>query len=350
MARVSRRSFLTASLGAGALGMLAACQAAAPTATPAPAKPAEPAKPAAPAPAAAPTNTTAPAAAPAAKPTEAPKPAAAAEPTKPAAAPAAAPAKATGPITLTFHVNSAIKEEGMTKPGEGRYSTYYERILYDEHMLSYQQKNPNTKINIDWWADTGPAKILATKAAGQLGDMIHSLRVPFDVMARQELIRPIDDLVKGNNLDLNQWYPNAVSLWKFDVKTGARGSSGLPLMGLPTVSTAGNNILFLNPSMFEKKNVKLPSPDGNLDDLIVTAKAMTERQGNADVASVYGFVSVGLNGGNMVAWVRDFGGELTSPDGKKTMINTPEVRKTWQYIYDSIYTHKVNPRPDTLKA
>src|SRR6266508_4479988 len=155
MVSSTRRSFLTATLGFGALGVLAACGAATPTA--------------------------------------------AAEPTKPA--PAAGPAKPTGPITMTVHVNSAVKEEGMTKPGEGRFGSWYERMQYEEHAPKYTEKNPNVKVVIDWWVDTGPAKILATKAAGQLGDLVHSLRVPFDVMARNELIRPIDDLVKGNNLD-----------------------------------------------------------------------------------------------------------------------------------------------------
>jgi ABC-type glycerol-3-phosphate transport system substrate-binding protein len=356
MARLSRRSFLTASLGAGALGVLAACQAAAPTATPAPAKPAEPAKPAAPAPAAAPTNTasaTPAAAAPApAKPTEAPKPAAAAEPTKPAAAPAAAPAKATGPVTLTVHVNSAVKDEGLTKPGEGRFGSWYERMQYEEHAPKYTEKNPNAKVVVDWWVDTTPAKILATKAAGQLGDIVHSLRAGgVDGMARNELIRPLDDLVRGNNINLGQWFPNVLDFLRFDVKTGARGKTGLPLMGLPTVAYSGATILFLNPGMFEKKGVALPKSEGmSFDQLVETAVKMTDRQGNADVASVYGFVEPAWGGDIMVTWLRDFGGEIVSADGKKGALDSPEALKTWQFAHDLIYKHKVHPRPDTLKA
>jgi ABC-type glycerol-3-phosphate transport system substrate-binding protein len=339
MVSSTRRSFLTATLGFGALGVLAACGAATPTAAPPAAKPTEAPKPAA----AAPTNT--PAAA--AKPAEATKPAAAPEPTKPA--PAAGPAKPTGPITMTVHVNSAVKEEGMTKPGEGRFGSWYERMQYEEHAPKYTDKNPNVKVVIDWWVDTGPAKILATKAAGQLGDLVHSLRVPFDVMARNELIRPIDDLVKGNNLDLKQWFPNVLDTLRFDVKTAKRGT-GAPLMGLPTVAYPGAGVLFLNPSMFEKKGVKLPTSDMSFDQLVETAVKMTERPGNADIASVYGFLTPFYGGDIMTSWVRDFGGELLSPDGKKATINTPEVQTTWQFIYDLIYKHKVHPRPDTLTA
>jgi multiple sugar transport system substrate-binding protein len=121
-------------------------------------------------------------------------------------------------------------------------------------------------------------------------------------------------------------------------------------MGLPTVAYSGATVLFLNPGMFEKKGVKLPTAETSFDDLVQTALKMTERQGNADVASVYGFLEPAYGGDIMVSWVRDFGGELLSADGKKALLSTPEVQKAWQFIYDLVYTHKVHPRPDTLKA
>ena len=98
-------------------------------------------------------------------------------------------------------------------------------------------------------------------------------------MARNELIMPIDDLVKATNLDLKQWFPNVLDVFRFDVKSGARGKSTLPLMGLPTVAYSGATVLFLNPGMFEKKGVKLPTADMSFDDLVETGLKMTERQG-----------------------------------------------------------------------
>jgi len=131
---VSRRAVVMGALSAGLAGLLASCQAAPPTSTPEPAKPAAPAS-------AAPTS---------AQTAGATQPAAAGA----SAAPAAAPARPTGPITLTLHVNSAIRDQGMTKPAEGRYSNYHERMLYEEHAPTYSQKNPNVKVNVDWWVDT----------------------------------------------------------------------------------------------------------------------------------------------------------------------------------------------------
>jgi multiple sugar transport system substrate-binding protein len=174
--------------------------------------------------------------------------------------------------------------------------------------------------------------------------------VPFDVMARNELIRPIDDLVKATGLDLKQWFPNVLDVLRFDVRTGKRGNSTLPLMGLPTVAYSGATVLFLNPEMFEKKSVKLPTSDMSFDDLVQTGLKMTERKQGAEVADVYGFLEPAYGGDIMVSWVRDFGGEIVSPDGAKSMLNRPEVKRAWQFIYDLIYTHKVHPRPDQLKA
>jgi multiple sugar transport system substrate-binding protein len=86
------------------------------------------------------------------------------------------------------------------------------------------------------------------------------------------------------------------------------------------------------------------------DQLVETAAKMTERPGNAEVASVYGFLTPFYGGDLMTSWVRDFGGEILSADGKKAALDTPEVMKAWQFIYDMIYKHKVHPRPDTLTA
>ena len=99
-----------------------------------------------------------------------------------------------------------------------------------------------------------------------------------------------------------------------------------------------------------EEGVKLPTAEMSFDDLVQTALKMTERQGSADVASVYGFLEPADGGDIMASWVRDFGGELLSADGKKALLSTPEVQSAWQFIYDLIYKHKVHPRPDTLKA
>src|SRR5688572_13454301 len=85
---VSRRAFLTGTIGVVGVGLLAACAPAAPST---PTKPAEPAKPAEAA------KPAAPAAAAPAKPAEAPKPAEAAKPAAPAAAAPAKPAEAAKP-------------------------------------------------------------------------------------------------------------------------------------------------------------------------------------------------------------------------------------------------------------
>src|SRR5262249_11829633 len=154
----------------------------------------------------------------------------------------------------------------------------------------FMDQNPNVKVEVDWWQGTDSTKILALKASGQLGDLIHSLRVPFDVMARNELIRPLDDIVKGAGVDLKQWYPNAVDLFRFDVKSGKRGNSSLPLMGLPIITYSGATILFYNADTFAKKGVPPPTDATTFDDLVQTALKMTDRPSGADAANVYGFM------------------------------------------------------------
>lgn len=334
---ISRRRLLTSAGLLGAASLLAAC---------------------APAPAAAPT--TAPAA-----PTSAPKPAAtmappaatnapAAAPTAaPAAKPTTAPAAAAAVIPIVVQVSGdSIQGEAKTgKPGEGKFGAWYEVEVLTSHLQKFNDANPGIKATVDWYTGTPQAeKILAKKAAGQLGDIIHGLGLPLDAFARNEVLRPLDDLVKNASFDLGQYVPGAVDALRFDPKTGKYGS-GQPLYGLPSQGGPGATILFYNVDLFTKKGAKPPTTDMSFSALIELAQSLTERQSGAEVADVYGFLGSPFWFADVYAsWLRDFGAEMWDAAGKQATVNTKEARDAFKFIYDTIYTSKIAPRPDQLAA
>lgn len=346
---ITRRRLL-GSLTLASVSLLAACaSAAAPASTSAPApQPTEAPKPAAAAattPAAAPTAPAAAASTPAAA---ASTPAAAASNPAPTAKPATS-----GTVRIQIDIGAAgIKDEAVTgRPGEGKFGTWYEMEVFTSHLDTFNAQNPTVKAEVDWFAGRPfDQKLLARKAAGQLGDIVHGLGLPIDVAARNEIWRPLDDLVKNQSFDLKQYYATSTEVLRFDPKTGKHGGT-TPLYGLPTISYGGSVVLFYNAAMFDKKGVKPPTTDMSFDDLAKTGAQMTERKQGAEVADVYGWLLSPFWGGDLTyTWIRDFGGEPIDKDGTKAMLSSPEAMAAFQFIYNGIYKDKVSPRPDQLQA
>jgi ABC-type glycerol-3-phosphate transport system substrate-binding protein len=188
----SRRRFLTWLGGGLGLALAACAPAAAPTSTPAPPKPAD--KPAEKPAAAAPPSTPAAAAKPA-------------EPTKPAEKPAAAaPAKASG---------AATKLRATVWVGQA------ELDALGKMTNAYKEKNPGVEVewvNISGGGPYGRDKLQAMIAGGDAPDQMMLNTGQFEGLAGRGALLALDDLAKGDNADLNIYWPQALDGSKFQGK------------------------------------------------------------------------------------------------------------------------------------
>ena len=258
--RVSRRSFLVATLVGAAGAMLAACS---PAAAPAPAKPAEPA--------AAPAKP-----AEAAKPAEDAKPAAAAQPAAAAKAP-----NTTQPITIKFwHQESDPKS-----------------VKHVEDMAAqFKQSHPNVTVEptVLGWADM-ETKLLAAHAAGSPPELVNGFNQGMAWAVGRDLVRPLDDVyaaVKART----PWHELFVEWARWDGK----------VWGLPW--TWGTDMLLIRKDLSDQAGLKEPTTWAEWH---TWAKALTTNDrygihlaGNAALwfnEDVFEFV--GGNGGSL--WDKD---------------------------------------------
>jgi ABC-type glycerol-3-phosphate transport system substrate-binding protein len=255
-------------------------------------------------------------------------------------------------IPLVINASANIKNEAITgRPGPGKFGNWYYVEVLTTHMQTFMDANPGIKVIVDWFtADNSATKLLALKAANQLGDIVDGLGLPLDVAARNAIYRPLDDMLKVANFDLKNFDTNSVNALRFDPTTGKRGE-GAPLYALPDSINPGATILFYNAALFQKNGVKPPTADLSFDDLVLLAKSMTQRKAGAEVADVYGWLVSPFFGGNIdISWLRDFGADMMDATGQQATLNTKEAKTYFQYIYDTIYTSKISPRPDQLTA
>ncbi|NEG90336.1 ABC transporter substrate-binding protein [Bifidobacterium aerophilum] len=179
-------------------------------------------------------------------------------------------------------------------------------------------------------------KLLTAIAGGQVPDLVMWDRYQTALYAPKGAIQPIDDFVAKDGVDLDSFYPQAITEMK----------SGDKLYGLPLLVDVRS--LAYNVDMFNKAGVKPPT---TWDELLETAKKLTVKDDSGKLVKS-GFL---LNDpGLFNMWLWQAGGELVSDDGTKTAFNSPEgleVLDFWQKIFDEgIYTNGFADTNDVFAA
>jgi ABC-type glycerol-3-phosphate transport system substrate-binding protein len=307
---MSRRALLRGAAGLlgtlGAASLLSACVSSQPAAKPADSKPAEskPAEAAKPAaPAAAPAATTAPA-----KPAQAAKPADAA---KPAAQAPAASKKLSG--TIRLHVRTGPEEDAL------------------KDMLPKFTEDTGVEVKLETFPTNEYATKIQTLMAGdQLGDVMWGIQRTTPRYARNKQIMQLDDLVAKDKYDLNLYWPGAVAACKYE--------GGL--WALPYKIHPGPAAVYYNVQQMQEAGVTMPEKQfAKWDDLLAAAKAATKD----------GRFGYQMNLGNgflntpqpVNMFLRSWGTDLYSEDGKKSNLNDPKAKEAIRFMYDLMHTHKV---------
>jgi ABC-type glycerol-3-phosphate transport system substrate-binding protein len=104
---------------------------------------------------------------------------------------------------------------------------------------------------------------------------------------------------------------------------------------LPFKSHPGVSIFFFNQSLFEQAGAGVPDKSWTLDRLADAAKRVTS-------GDVYGYFPA-TSQKSVLAFTRAFGGELLSPDGKRSLLNSPQAVAAVTWMYDSFHKHRIAP-------
>ena len=299
---MSRRALLRGALGVvgsvGAASLLAACQqSSAPASKPAAdTKPTE-SKPAAPA--GQPAATTAPGA------------------SKPAAQAPAASTKVGG--ELRMHVRVGPEEDTL----KDVLPAFTERTGVQVKVESFPTAEYFTKIQ-------------TLIAGGTLGDVMWGIYRNTPRFANNKVIMPMDDLIKQDNFDLSQYYPSAVESVKYNGQ----------IYAMPFKVHPGPAALYYNVKHVQEAGVTMPEKQfASWDEFIATGKKLVK--GNPDNPERYA-LSIGLPPENatgtlekVVMYVRTFGGEIYSEDGKKSLFQEQGAKDGIRMMRDLMHQHKI---------
>jgi multiple sugar transport system substrate-binding protein len=227
------------------------------------------------------------------------------------------PNPSAAPASIRFH-------------SRGGAPTSQEIMLYEEQVPLFMQKYPNIKVTHEGFTgEDYPTKITVLSAGGTLGDAMWTAIGGGNIyaFAAQKVIQPVDPFVAKEKFDLGQYYKNVIEGLKRDGK----------IYGLPFKSHPGVSILFYNQTLHEQKGAGVPDKTWTLDRLIDAAKRIT-------AGDTWGYQPDLVQKG-LLALTRSFGGELLDPDGKKSLLNSPQAIQAITWIYEAIHKHKIAPTP-----
>jgi multiple sugar transport system substrate-binding protein len=185
-------------------------------------------------------------------------------------------------------------------------------------------------------------KMYAMYASGTLGDVFafDPSHWEFYRAVPKGLLRPIDDYIRDEKFDVNQFYPPFMEMQKWEGKT----------WGLPSWGWSGHDGFIYNKVAFDEAGIKEPnhdSPEWTLDYVREIAKKLT-KMGGGGAYDRYGIsLSLGAIGGTIHARAFD---NPDFHDGKKASITDPNVAKAFKWAYDVAQTDKSAALPGSFQG
>lgn len=188
-------------------------------------------------------------------------------------------------------------------------------------------------------------KVFSLAAASSLPDIVRISDGNVKPYALQGVSADMDKLAakdKASQELLKDVYPNMLALGRFKSTPG--------LYMLPWALDV--LVTYYNKTMFQAAGVELPKPDWTVEAMIEAARRLTksaaEVGGSSDTGgepAQFGVLLSYTAWAEYVPWMRGYGGDMLSPDGKKSGLDLPGTIEGIEAMTSLRTRHKVAPPP-----
>ncbi|MBV9543968.1 MAG: extracellular solute-binding protein [Chloroflexi bacterium] len=179
-------------------------------------------------------------------------------------------------------------------------------------------------------------KLQTLIAGGTAGDVWWCAYRNTPRFANGKVIMPLEDLIKRDNFDLSQYYEPALAASRYQ---GA-------LYALPFKIHPGPVVLYYNAQQVQEGGITMPDKQVPTWDEVINmaSKLKRETNGHVDRYGLYEAMTAGSSTNTLQAvtmYVRSWGGEVYSEDGKKSLFGDSPAKDAIRFMYDLIQTQKV---------
>src|SRR5256714_1179571 len=221
-----------------------------------------------------------------------------------------------------------------------RFATWDNKTMFpflDKIFATMHKSYPNIKVKVEPWPDTR-VKLVTQIATGTGPDVVQIGDIDLPWFASKNAFVSLDPYMQRDHISKDLYYP---TLYKLGVVNGK-----LYALTKDYATVA----IFYNKDLFKAAHVPFPKAGWTWNDFVQDARKLTVIKGGRPVqwgASLPNDWPRGVE-----PLVRDFGGRLASPDGKKIdgYMNSSQTVKAVQFYVDMYNKYHIAPTPGEQKA
>ncbi len=173
-------------------------------------------------------------------------------------------------------------------------------------------------------------KLLVLAAGGSIGDLAwNGTFVGSHELLAKGTFQPVEKFIKADKFDTKPYLTASLDAQKYNGQ----------VHGLPFIGHYGCNAIYYNQDLLARNGVQPPPADANwtTDDLLDRSRRVVAGGSASGFIPATGIQECGI------AWLRTFGGELLTADGKKAAIDSPDSIAALQWLYDVVHKHRLAP-------
>ena len=178
-------------------------------------------------------------------------------------------------------------------------------------------------------------RIAALEASGDLGDLIDA---PAGTLmaswSRQNLIRPLGDLISGEGFDTSGIFPVAMSVCRYQDQQ----------LGLPFVAHPSESLLVYDEGAFRRSGTEMPRADWSLTHLVSAASDLSRPPTAGLAGGQYGYI-LAQNLPSAYPLLHLFGGALLSEEGTQCRAEQEGAVACLEWMSSLAHRLKLSPDP-----
>jgi len=191
-------------------------------------------------------------------------------------------------------------------------------------IANFNKLHPDVKVNVEYIpGDELPTTLSSQAAAKNVADVVFLADLYVVPFSKGGIVVDMEPLAKADKtFDLSDIYPNMLDLSRVNGK------------GLYMIPSSFDVVtMYYNKTMFEKAGAPLPTAKWTWDDYAAACVTIRKATGNYCFSHDPG-ASGTFWWAYYVPFIRGYGGDIISKDGKKVTLNTPETLAGIQAFVD----------------